>query len=123
MMILAVEIHVTCSFFRCCMLLLEDDEAKTLPNTPVNIPVLDNDKDSDGTFPDSITNVTQPENGDVEVNPDGTVNYTPDTDFVGRDCFTYKICASNSECDSDTATVCVTVGGPVASKFLRDKYC
>ena len=55
-----------------------------------DIPVLDNDKDSDGTFPDSITNFTQPENGVVEVNPDGTVDYRPNTDFVGRDCFTYE---------------------------------
>ena len=43
--------------------LSEDDEAKTLPDTTVTIPVLDNGEESDGSFPDSVSNVTEPANG------------------------------------------------------------
>ena len=95
-------------FFAACIH-LDNDEAKTQPDTPVTIPVLDNDKDSDGSTPGTVNNVTQPNNGEVVIQPDGTVDYTPDPGFVGRDCFTYEICDSSNECD--TGRVCATACG------------
>eukprot|EP00578_Thalassiosira_sp_NH16_P002058 CAMPEP_0181132968 /NCGR_PEP_ID=MMETSP1071-20121207/31281_1 /TAXON_ID=35127 /ORGANISM="Thalassiosira sp., Strain NH16" /LENGTH=583 /DNA_ID=CAMNT_0023219343 /DNA_START=198 /DNA_END=1946 /DNA_ORIENTATION=- len=87
-----------------------DDEATTLANTNVNIPVLDNDTDPEGD-PLTIESITtQPENGVAGIRPDGTVIYKPDPDFVGEDAFTYRVCDSNDECDE--ATIVVQVEPP-----------
>ena len=52
--------------------------------------VLSNDSDSDG---DGLTAqlVSPPDNGDVTLNPDGSLVYTPNGSFVGVDSFTYQV--------------------------------
>ena len=87
---------------------------ETSPDTPVTIPVLDNDS-SDVSPPDQVVSVTQPANGVVSIQPDGTVIYTPNTGFVGRDPFFYEICNSNGLCDQAQVTVIVII--PAASEF------
>jgi hypothetical protein len=84
-----------------------DDVATTNEDVAVSIQVLANDTDPDG---DSLTidSFTQPANGAVADNGDGTVTYTPDPDFNGEDTFTYTILDGNGE--TDTATVTVNVG-------------
>ena len=79
-------------------------------NANINIPVLDNDSDPDDPIVniDSIT--TQPTNGTAGIRPDGTIIYKPNTNYVGEDSFTYKICDTSNECDE--ATVSVTVEPP-----------
>src|ERR687891_447582 len=93
-----------------------DDSPSTDEDTPVTIPVLDNDTDADGDSL-SVDSVTQPANGTATVNPDNTVTYTPDPDFNGTDSFDYTISDGNG--GTDTATVTVTVGAmndpPVAA--------
>jgi VCBS repeat-containing protein len=79
-----------------------DDTATTDEDTPVDIDVLDNDTDVEGD-PITVESFTQPTNGEVTENPDGTLKYTPDADFNGTDSFTYTINGG------DTATVTVTV--------------
>ncbi len=79
----------------------EPDVSFTPINTPVDIPVLDNDEGLDLT----VTSVTQPENGTVVVNPDGTITYTPNEDFTGDDYFTYQICDSFGNCDETVVGV------------------
>ncbi len=111
------------------MLFIDDDSDTTPLNTPVNIPVLNNDFDPDGddlTTVDSI--ITQPTNGTVSILPDGTVIYTPDTGFEGNDEFQYRVCDSENLCAE--ATVTVEVGpdksvpdGPVASEFCSADEC
>jgi hypothetical protein len=65
----------------------EDDSTGALMDTPVSIPVLDNDSDVDGD-PLSISAVTDPANGTAVIS--GTeVVYTPDTSFLGTDTFTH----------------------------------
>ena len=49
---------------------------------------------------------TQPSNGTVVKNPDGTFTYTPDAGFNGSDSFTYTL---TDGLFTDTATVAVTV--------------
>jgi hypothetical protein len=83
-----------------------NDTASTSKGTTVRIPVLANDSDPDG---DALTVVglTQPVNGTLTLNPDGTVSYTPKKGFTGTDSFTYK--ASDGTTTSNTATVTITV--------------
>jgi hypothetical protein len=54
-----------------------------------------------------VTSNTQPSNGSVVVNPDGTYTYTPATDFVGTDMFTYTVCDDGTPQASDTANVVI----------------
>ena len=100
-----------------------DDDAETPADTPVVIPVLDNDTIPGGTTV-TVTAVTDPPNGTAVINPDGTVTYTPDTGFAGTDTFTYTICdldaltafgdnAATRAVFCSTATVTVTTPPPV----------
>ena len=68
----------------------------------VTIDVLANDT-TVGSESSPIVSVTNGANGNVILNDDGTVTYTPDVDFNGTDSFTY----TNTE--GNTATVNVTV--------------
>ncbi|WP_344788853.1 Ig-like domain-containing protein, partial [Postechiella marina] len=52
---------------------------------------------------------TDPANGTVTLNPDGTITYTPEDGFTGEDTFTYTICDDANPALCDTATVTVTV--------------
>ncbi|MEL6958823.1 MAG: Ig-like domain-containing protein [Pseudomonadota bacterium] len=91
-----------------------DDTATTDEDTPVTIPVLDNDTDVDGD-PLTVTEAMSPD-GEVVINPDGTITFTPDENFNGETTITYTVDDGNG--GTDTATVTVTVGavndGPVA---------
>jgi len=79
-----------------------DDTATTDEDVEVDIDVLDNDTDVDGD-PITVESFTQPTNGTVTENLDGTLRYEPDADFNGTDSFTYTINGG------DSATVTVTV--------------
>ncbi len=83
----------------------QDDTAETDEDTAVVIDVLDNDSDPNGD-PLEVTGATA-DNGDVTINPDGTITYTPDENFNGTDTITYEISDGNG--GTDTATVTVTV--------------
>ena len=45
----------------------------------------------------SIDSFTQPANGTVAVNGDGTFTYTPTANFNGADSFTYTVADGNGE--------------------------
>ncbi|MEP6388396.1 MAG: retention module-containing protein, partial [Halioglobus sp.] len=83
-----------------------NDGFSTEVNTPVSGNVLPNDSDPDND-PLTVTGNTQPTNGSVTVNPDGSFTYTPNEDFDGSDSFEYTI--TDGEGGSDTATVNLTV--------------
>ena len=86
-----------------------DDTATVVQGETKAIEVLANDTDEDGTIAtDSIQIASQPANGTVIVNNDGTVDYTPNEQFVGEDSFTYTVIDSDSQ-QSEIATVNVTV--------------
>ena len=88
-----------------------NDEETTEINTPVVIPVLNNDTDPQGdNF--TVTIINDPTNGTVELNPDGTVTYTPDINFTGTDVFTYTICDDGNPQACDDAVVVVTIEAP-----------
>uniref|UniRef100_UPI002631D2E5 Ig-like domain-containing protein n=1 Tax=uncultured Sulfitobacter sp. TaxID=191468 RepID=UPI002631D2E5 len=91
-----------------------DDTAETDEDTPVTIDVLGNDTDPDGD-PLEVVSATSPD-GDVTINDDGTLEFTPNPDFNGPTTITYTITDGNG--GEDTATVDVTVNpvndGPLA---------
>ncbi len=70
-----------------------------------NIAVLTNDTDPDGN-PLTVTAASSP-NGVVTINADGTLNFTPATNFNGDTTITYSI--SDGQGGTDTATVFVKV--------------
>ncbi|MEP4149385.1 MAG: retention module-containing protein [Halioglobus sp.] len=83
-----------------------NDGFSTEVNTPVSGNVLPNDSDPDND-PLTVTGNTQPANGTVTVNPDGSFTYTPNENFDGSDSFQYTI--TDGEGGSDTATVNIVV--------------
>jgi VCBS repeat-containing protein len=89
-----------------------DDSAVTLEDTLVTIDVAANDSDPEGSLDHSSANTScptcsEPSNGTLSNNADGTFDYTPSPDFSGGDSFGYEICDASLQCD--TATVTVTV--------------
>lgn len=64
------------------------DTASTDEDTPVTIDPLANDSDSDGQ-PLAISGTPTSPNGTVTVNPDGTIEFTPDPDFNGPTTIDY----------------------------------
>ncbi|WP_270935818.1 Ig-like domain-containing protein [Falsiroseomonas oryzae] len=67
----------------------QPDSATTAFQTPVAIPVLENDSDPDND-PLSLFVDSQPFNGAATTNPDGTITYTPRAGFSGTDTFFYR---------------------------------
>ncbi len=84
-----------------------NDLAATPEDTATTVNVLANDSDLDGDTL-TVTGATVPAaQGTVAVNPDGTLLYTPATNFNGTATITYTISDGNG--GSATATVTVTV--------------
>ncbi|KOY30867.1 tandem-95 repeat protein, partial [Vibrio parahaemolyticus] len=83
------------------------DTATVVEDTPTIIKVLGNDTfEGDGKVVSLDTN-NGPANGTVSVNPDGSVTYTPNDNYVGKDTFTYVV-TSGGVSESTTVTVNVT---------------
>ncbi|MBV7333691.1 tandem-95 repeat protein [Chloroflexi bacterium TSY] len=86
-----------------------DDAYATNEDTALTVPgpgVLENDSDVEG---DALTAVlvSNPNNGSVTLNADGSFTYTPNADFNGSDSFTYK--ANDGEDSVNPAIVTITV--------------
>ena len=98
-----------------------NDFAVTPPNTPVDINVIANDTAGNGTFDlpkITIVNGTDPKNGTVDYNDDGTFTYMPNTDFSSAvpDTFKYEICDTATptpSCAEATVSVIVAIEIPL----------
>jgi hypothetical protein len=99
-----------------------DDAATTSEDTPVDINLIGNDTDIDGTIDGAtVSIVTDAQDGTTFDNADGTVTYTPETGFAGTDTFTYTV-QDNEGAVSNEATVSVHVvgGGGTICSVLGD---
>ncbi len=68
-----------------------DNKAYAKPDSPVTIPVLNNDHDGGSdSDPLTVTQASSPD-GTVTVNPDGTLTFQPASGFVGLATITYTI--------------------------------
>lgn len=97
-----------------------DDGYRVQMNTILSVDapgVLTYDKDKEGT-PLAVNTYTQPSHGTVALNLDGSFVYTPNTDFVGNDSFTYDIISGGET--SNTATVFIVVYAPPVDGCLND---
>jgi hypothetical protein len=65
----------------------------------------DSDPEQDRLF---IVNATSPSNGSVVVNPDGSITYTPELNYVGTDVFQYTVADGNGGRDTGTVNVIIT---------------
>jgi len=87
----------------------DDLVATAAIDVPVVVDILTNDVDADGSLdPGSVAIVEPPENGGFDVNPDGTVTYTPTNGFNGVDFFRYEV-RDGDGAVSNTAEVTVLV--------------
>ncbi len=86
---------------------IEADSADVVEDTPTIIKVLGNDTFEGDDKVVSLDAENGPKNGTVIVNNDGTVTYTPDDNYVGKDTFTYVV-TSGGVSESATVTVNVT---------------
>ncbi|MCK0162225.1 gliding motility-associated C-terminal domain-containing protein [Allomuricauda sp. F6463D] len=98
-----------------------DDSVSTDIDTDVIVSWRANDNDIPTTGSISTTN---PSNGTIVLNDNGTVNnpsddditYVPNADFYGTDSFQYTVCDTNGNCDTATITIIVnTFGGDLDS--------
>ncbi|HHY0451289.1 TPA: tandem-95 repeat protein [Vibrio parahaemolyticus] len=97
---------------------IEADSADVVEDTPTIINVLGNDTFEGKDKVVSLDAENGPKNGTVIVNNDGTVTYTPDDNYVGKDTFTYVV-TSGGVSESTTVTVNVT---PVNDKPESESF-
>ncbi|EHU5160383.1 tandem-95 repeat protein [Vibrio parahaemolyticus] len=97
---------------------IEADSADVVEDTPTIINVLGNDTFEGKDKVVSLDAENGPKNGTVIVNNDGTVTYTPDDNYVGKDTFTYVV-TSGGVSESTTVTVNVT---PVNDKPESENF-
>ncbi|MDG2846075.1 tandem-95 repeat protein [Vibrio parahaemolyticus] len=86
---------------------IKADSTNVVEDTPTIINVLGNDTFEGADKVVSLDAENSPKNGTVIVNSDGTVTYTPDDNYVGKDTFTYVV-TSGGVSESTTVTVNVT---------------
>ncbi|SFT17638.1 T9SS type B sorting domain-containing protein [Sphingobacterium wenxiniae] len=85
-----------------------DDQRTMEYGHDITINVLENDENgSSAIVPGSVRIISQPLNGRVTVNVDGSVTYTPNEGFLGDDVFEYEITDENGL--TSRAKVMVTV--------------
>ena len=92
----------------------QDDLFEVTQNNTLTLPVLANDCDKDGD-PLSVALVGSASHGVVEYDNDGSIKYTPASNFTGADSFTYR--AFDGQAYSDPVTVTINV---VPLKIAQD---
>lgn len=84
----------------------EDDSFFVLKNSAFTESVVNNDIDIDGDVL-SFNRVTNPGNGALVFNTNGTFTYTPNINFTGIDTYIYRACDPSGLCDNATVTFLV----------------
>jgi gliding motility-associated-like protein len=102
-------------------MILADDKDTSQMNIPVTIFVKNNDieipAESVITTPSKTTI-----GGTITVNSDGSVTYTPPTDFLGEDKFDYTITTPDGRIDSATVTVLILAPADLTIEAVNDEF-
>jgi endonuclease I len=108
-------------------IIIADDGAPTAVDDIVNITenstiIIDTLLINDDLIDDAVLSSVDGNNtdGTVVLNNNGTVTYTPQTDFVGEDSFTYTICDDDTTPECSTATVTIIIADAGAPKAVDD---
>jgi gliding motility-associated-like protein len=83
-----------------------DDQINFYLDGILNGKVADNDLPS-GDGGNIWTIISQPANGTISFNQDGSFIYTPNLNFLGSDSFTYRLCDVDGDCDQATVTIVI----------------
>lgn len=98
------------------------DLATTYKNTPVVLPVLDNDRCINSTTcllnPDLVEVFIPPLHGTATFRPDHLMEYIPDNGFIGTDTVIYRICADNDPLNCRIARWVVVIKDTDAGKSI-----
>lgn len=87
-----------------------DGPVITQKGNSVAINVLNNDAQ---IFDSStITISSNPQKGNITINPDKTHTYTPNADTTGEDSYSYQIC-NNAQCSAATVAINIVEGNPL----------
>lgn len=87
-----------------------NDQAVTNQNDAVIIEILENDFINTGELlVETLLILEGPQNGALGINNDGSVTYTPATNFSGQDQFSYELCENTDRQFCDQAIVTVQV--------------
>lgn len=89
-----------------------DDTGSTRQNTAVGIAVLGNDTMAGNPVANTAVAVTvtvAPAHGTATVNADGSITYTPATNYSGTDTLTYRICDVVNPTVCDDAVVALSI--------------
>lgn len=89
-----------------------NDTFELFANDRPSFDVLANDTDSDGDAL-SISSTTEPTAGQVAI-VDNQIQYTPNTNFIGSDTFSYTISDGNNATDSAVVTISINNRPPTA---------
>jgi gliding motility-associated-like protein len=100
-----------------------DDYDTTNYNTAVTITVLSNDSDTENGIL-AVSVCDPPLNGELLLNNDGSITYTPNSDFSGNDKFCYTICDDGipSRCDSAMVYIRVIPKPRVEDVFVYNGF-
>jgi len=86
------------------------DTLSMFANSSIQDNVLSNDVDieNDGLIA-TVTPIISPSNGTLIIQPNGNIDYTPNSNFVGTDSFTYEVCDDGSPvlCSIETVTIII----------------
>jgi len=85
-----------------------DDFYSTSLNTVITVNPIENDFDPDGSDPFLYSVITFPTNGTIGLNPDFSIDYTPNLDYCGLDQFIYSISDIGGALDTATVTIDVS---------------
>jgi len=120
--------------FTTASFIANDDKDVVTPNSHKIIDILENDSPGNGNSIDvsSVTITQVPTHGSVGIFADGTVQYTPTTNYKGNDTFKYTV-DNNTGATSNEATVSITVGivagsreftirNPVETRNIQGNY-
>lgn len=96
---------------------INDNPSATADNFSINEDIvlngtslLINDSDIDGNLLTiNTTPVTNPTNGSLTINANGTFTYTPNLNFNGTDSFVYRVCDNGTPSLCSTANVTITI--------------
>lgn len=101
------------------------DNVVAIVGVSVNIPMLTNDKNPDGTAITDLTKITSPTvttpptKGTATVNANGSIKYTANLGASGTDTFIYTICSIANPTVCDTALITIKLNQkPVATSDI-----